>query len=251
MRVFITGASSGLGRALAERYDSRDTSLGLVARRSGELEAFAATAKGACALYPVDVRNADGMREAAQDFIARYGCPDLVIANAGISAGTASDRPEDLQIFSDIFATNVLGMANTLQPFIAPMRAARHGTLAGIASVAAYRGLPGAGAYSASKAAAIAYLESLRVELYDTGVRVTTVSPGYIATPMTAQNPYRMPFMLDANDAAQRIARMLAQRRSYAVIPWQMAIVARLLRLLPDFLYDRVFAHAPRKPRRD
>jgi short-subunit dehydrogenase len=144
----------------------------------------------------------------------------------------------------------VIGVANTFQPFIAPMRAAGAGVLVGIASVAGYRGLPGGSAYSASKAAAIAYLESLRVELHGSGVSVVTVSPGYIATAMTARNPYRMPFILSADRAASKIARLIERRRSYTVIPWQMAIVARVMRLLPNPLYDRLFARAPRKPRR-
>ena len=250
MRVFITGASSGLGLALAEHYAAAGATLGLVARRASQLQAFAAKTKGKCTLYTADVRDVKAMREAAQDFIARRGCPDIVVANAGISTGTAGDEAEDLQVFAEILATNVLGIANSLQPFIAAMREARCGTLVGIASVAAYRGLPGAGAYSASKAAAVAYLESLRIELRDAGVRVTTVSPGYIATPMTANNPYSMPFILSAEEAARRIARVIDRGRSYAVIPWQMAIVARVLRALPDFVYDRLFAHVPRKPRR-
>ena len=141
-------------------------------------------------------------------------------------------------------------MANTFQPFIAPMRQARSGTLAGIASVAGYRGLPGSGGYSASKAAAIAYLESVRVELHGSGVRVVGVSPGYIATPMTAHNPYRMPFLMTAEQAAAKIARRIARGTSYSVIPWQMAIVARLMRVLPDALYDRLAARSLRKPRR-
>jgi short-subunit dehydrogenase len=145
--------------------------------------------------------------------------------------------------------TNVLGMVATFQPFVAPMRARGSGRLVGIASVAGIRGLPGAGAYSASKAAVIAYLESLRVELHGSGVRVVTIAPGYIATPMTELNPYRMPFVLAAPEAARRFARAIERGTSYAVIPWQMGVVAKLLRLLPNALYDRLFAKAPRKPR--
>src|SRR5207244_1826200 len=115
---------------------------------------------------------------------------------------------------------NVAGLANTFQPFVAALRERRRGTLVGIASVAGFRGLPGAGAYSASKAAAIAYLESLRVELRGTGVAVVTLCPGYVATPMTAGNPYRMPFLLEAGEAARRLARAIARKQRLAVIPW-------------------------------
>jgi short-subunit dehydrogenase len=174
----------------------------------------------------------------------------VVVANAGVSRGTVTDYVEDLPAFRAVFDTNVMGMIHAFQPFIGAMRAARHGTLVGVASVAGFRGLPGAGAYSASKAAAIVYLESLRVELHDSGVAVVTICPGYIATPMTAQNPYRMPFLMQPDVAARKIARAIAARRRFYVLPWQMAIAGRILRMLPRRLYDRVFVNAPVKPRR-
>ena len=250
MRVFITGASSGIGAALARLYAERGATLGLAARNAAALESVKAGFATPCAVYPLDVRDAPALGDAASDFLARYGTPDIVIASAGVSVGTDPAIAEDLAVFREVIDINLHGTANTFQPFIGPMRASHSGVLAGIASVAGYRGLPGGGAYSASKAAAIAYLESLRVELRGTGVNVVTISPGYIATPMTSRNPYRMPFMMTAEDAAQRIASLIARRRSYAVIPWQMAIVARLLRILPNAVYDRLFARAPRKPRR-
>ena len=250
MRVFITGASSGLGRALAQHYASRGATLGLAARNAEALDALASQLGTPCRIYALDVRDDAALGAAASDFIVRFGVPDVVIANAGISVGTDPQRREDLGVLREIIDINVNGVANTFQPFIAAMRGAGKGVLVGIASIAGYRGLPGAGAYSASKAAVIAYLESLRVELHASGVRVTTVCPGYVATPMTERNPYRMPFMLTADAAARRIARVIRQRRSYAVVPWQMAIVARVLRVLPNALYDRLFARAPRKRRR-
>lgn len=145
--------------------------------------------------------------------------------------------------------TNVLGLIHTFDPFVPAMREARAGTLVGIASIAGFRGLPGAGAYAASKAAAIAYLESLRLELRDSGVAVVTVCPGYIATPMTARNPYRMPFLTGTDKAARLIVRAIERRRRFYVLPWPMAIVGRVLRVLPRPLYDAAFARAPRKPR--
>ena len=250
MRVFITGATTGLGRALALNYAARGATLGLAARNGAALRTLASGLSAPVHVYPLDVRDAAALQSAAADFLARCGGADVVIANAGVSVGTDSSAAEDLEVFREVIDVNVTGMANTFQPFVAPMRSARSGTLAGIASVAGYRGLPGAGAYAASKAAAISYLEALRVELHHSGVRVVTVSPGYIATPMTAVNPYRMPFLMSADDAAAKIARLVERGRSYAVIPWQMAIVARVLRLLPNALYDRLFARAPRKPRR-
>ena len=144
--------------------------------------------------------------------------------------------------------TNVLGLVHTFQPFIAAMQT-NSGVLCAISSVAGVRGFPGGGAYSASKAAATVYLEALRLELKSRRIAVVTVAPGYIDTPMTQVNPYAMPFKLSAQMAAIKIARCIRLRRSYTVIPWQMAWVARLLKWLPNPLYDAVFEKAPRKPR--
>jgi len=202
------------------------------------------------AIYAGDVRDAPALAAAAADFGARFGRPDIVIANAGVSRGTLTDHAEDLPAFRSVFDTNVMGIVNVFQPFIAAMRAARHGTLVGIASVAGFRGIPGSGAYSASKAAAITYLESLRVELHGSGVAVVTICPGYVATPLTAKNPYRMPFLIEPDAAARRIARAIGARRRFCVVPWQMAIAGRALALLPRPLYDRMLAKAPRTPRR-
>lgn len=248
-RVVITGASSGLGRALAHHYAAQGATLGLIARRGDLLERLAKELRAPTACYAADVRDAPALGDAARDFIVRHGAPDIVIANAGVSGGNLTDRAEDLETARAILDTNVFGLAATFQPFIASMRAAGSGKLVGIASVAGYRGLPGVSAYSASKAAVISYLESLRVELRGTGVRVMTVCPGYIATPMTGRNPYRMPFLLRPDDAARRIVRVIDSGRRFAVIPWQMAVVARLMKLLPDAAYDALFARAPRKPR--
>ena len=248
-RVIITGASSGIGAALARHYARHGAVLGLISRRQAALEELAGQLSTQLQIYAIDVRDPVAMRTAATDFLARYGCPDIVIANAGVSTGTLTEFPEDLAAFKDVLDINVVGMVNTFQPFIGAMRTAGRGALVGIASVAGYRGLPGAAAYSASKAAAISYLESVRVEMRASGVKVITICPGYIATPMTAQNPYPMPFILSAEAAAHRMARIIERGNTYAVIPWQMAIVARVLRVLPNWLYDRLFGNAPRKPR--
>lgn len=249
MNVFITGASSGIGAALARHYAERGATLGLAARRGPLLDELVQTLPGSHHRYAVDVANPNAMRLAGQDFMSRVGTPDIVIANAGISVGTLTGEFEDIPAFHRVFETNVLGLVHTFQPFVEPLRQAGRGRLVGIASVAGIRGLPGAGAYSASKAAAIAYLESLRVELRGSGVRVVTVAPGYIDTPMTERNPYPMPFILPADEAARQIARVIDAGRSYAVVPWQMAVVAKLLRLLPNAAFDAIFSRAGRKPR--
>ena len=248
-KVFITGASGGIGAALAAFYAQKGAVLGLCARRLAPMQALFERLRCPGGCYRVDVTDSASLRAAAGDFLQRFGPPDIVIANAGVSAGTSGENPEDLAAFRKIMDTNVFGMAGTFQPFVSPMRERASGTLVGIASVAGFRGLPGGGAYSASRSAAIAYLESLRVELRGSGVAVVTICPGYVRTPMTDVNRYRMPFIIDAEDAARRFARAIARKRSFAVIPWQMALVSFVLRRLPRCLYDRLFAHAPRKAR--
>jgi short-subunit dehydrogenase len=250
MLVFLTGASSGIGEALARHYAAQGATLGLVARREDALRSLRDSLACRVETYAADVRDIGALKAAAADFIARHGVPDLVIANAGVSHGTLTEHAADVAVFREILDINVTGMVNTFHPFVAPMRAAGRGTLAGVASVAGYRGLPGAGAYSASKAAAIRYLESLRVELRGSGVRVATVCPGYIATPMTARNPYPMPFIIAADEFARRFARAMAAGKTYAVIPWQMGLVAKLLVMLPNALFDAALARAGRKPRK-
>lgn len=254
LKVFITGASSGIGAAFAKAYAAQGAVLGLVGRRPEALQAIQGnlpkSAGGGHYNYVCDVTDLASLQAAAEDFMAAQGCPDIVIANAGISVGTLTDYADDIDAMQQVLDTNLLGMAKTFHPFIRAMRQQGRGQLVGIASVAGIRGLPGSGAYSASKAAAIAYCESLRVELRGSGIQVTTLCPGFIRTPMTARNPYRMPFMLEADDFAQRAVRAIAQEKSYAVIPWQMGLVAKGLRLLPNALFDRAFVNAGRKPRR-
>lgn len=224
--------------------------LGLLARRKDALDALARTLGVPCATYAADVGDVSAVQADAEDFMARHGVPDVVIANAGVSAGTSGGEAEDLAVLERILRTNVVGLAASLQPFVAPMRARGAGILAGIASVAGFRGLPGAGAYSASKAAAIAWLESLRVELTGSGVAVVTLCPGYIDTPMTRVNRHPMPFLLSTDEGARRMARAIDARRSWVVVPWQMAIVGGLMRCMPNWLYDRALKRAPRKPRK-
>ena len=250
MKVFLTGASSGIGEALARYYAGEGATLGLFARREAVLTRLAAAlAPATVATYAGDVRDAAALARAGADFIARFGVPDVVIGNAGISCGVLTGEAGDMPVFKAIFDTNVQGLVHTFQPFMAAMTDSRHGVLAGVASVAGFRGLPGSGAYSASKAATIAYLESLRVELHRSGVSVVTICPGFVATPMTARNPYAMPFLLAPDKAARLIARAIERRRRFYVLPWQMKWVGRLLKLLPRPLYDLAFARAGRKPR--
>lgn len=250
--VLITGAASGIGQALARHYARQGCRLALVVRRPQALQPWLDAEKlsaDRCQTYCADVTDSAAMAAMAQDCLMRQGVPDVVIANAGISIGVDSSVPQDLQVMARILATNVMGVAATFGPFIAPMVARGSGILVGIGSVAGIRGLPGHGGYCASKAAVISYCESLRGELRPTGVQVVTLCPGYIATPLTQNNRYTMPFLMQPQDFAEQAARAISRRVSYRVIPWQMGLVAKVLRLLPNALFDRLFAGRPRKPR--
>jgi len=250
--VFITGASSGIGQALASRYAQAGWRLALVARRAEAMQAWAAgqgLGPERCAVYAADVAGAASITAAAQSCIAAQGLPDVVIANAGISLGVDTAYAEDLAVMQQVYATNVFGLAASFQPFILPMRERRSGTLVGIGSVAGVRGMPGHAAYCSSKAAVASYCESLRGECRGTGVRVVTVAPGYVATPLTSKNRYPMPFLMQPDAFAERAFKAIESGASYHVIPWQMGYVAKLLRLLPDAVFDRAFAGQPRKHR--
>jgi short-subunit dehydrogenase len=250
--VYITGASSGLGQALALRYYRAGWRLALVARRTSEVEAWIrdrGLAPERVAVHGADVRDIAAITAAGRQCIATQGLPDVVIANAGVSIGVDSADAADLEVLKAIFETNNVGLAATFQPFISAMRERGSGRLVGIASVSGIRGLPGHGGYCASKAAVISYCESLRGECRASGVRVVTIAPGYIDTPLTRGNRYAMPFLMSAEAFADRAFDAITAGISYRVIPWQMAVVAKLLRLLPNAVFDRLLARRPHKRR--
>ncbi|MEJ7137290.1 SDR family oxidoreductase [Amphibiibacter pelophylacis] len=250
--VFITGASSGIGQALARRFVATGHRVALVARRLDEMQAWAAHqgwSEQIARCYGADVTDTDAMLDAARRCEAEQGLPDIVIANAGISLGVDTAHREDVDVFDRVMRTNMHGTVATFHPFIAAMCQRGSGQLVGIASVAAVRGLPGHGAYCASKAAVVAYCESLRGECRPHGVRVSTLLPGYVATPLTASNRYSMPFLMTADDFAARAVDAIRAGRRYCVIPWPMAIVARVLRWLPPVLLDRLLQGRERKHR--
>jgi len=250
--VFITGASSGIGRALAERYHRAGWRLALVARRELEIKSWASAhqlSASSYQIYGADVAQMDSIIAAGQACLQHQGLPDVVIANAGISVGMDTAERADLDVMARVFATNNLGLAATFHPFISAMTQRGSGRLVGIGSVAGIRGLPGHGAYCASKAAVISYCESLRGELRASGVRVVTISPGYVNTPLTRENRYRMPFLMTPEAFAESAFKAIETGSSYRVIPWQMGVAAKLLRLLPNPWFDRLLQGRPRKHR--
>lgn len=251
--LFITGASSGIGQAMALEWARRGGRLALVARRGDEMRAWVAGqgwSTDRAAVYVADARDLPAMTAAGRACIEAQGLPDVVIASAGISVGVDMSVEADLDVLRAVLETNNLGMAATFQPFIAPMCARRSGRLVGIASVAGIRGLPGHAAYSLSKAGVISFCESLRVECRPHGVRVVTIAPGYVDTPLTQGNSYSMPFLMPADKFARQALDAIAAGVGLRVIPWQMGVLARVLRILPDWIYDRAVSGRGRKARK-
>ena len=250
--VFITGASSGIGQALAWRFYQSGYSLALVARRTQEIEQWA-VAKGLAReryrVHGADVSVVDSIVSAGRACLAVQGVPDVVVANAGISIGVDTSERADIDVIARTFAVNNVGMAATFHPFMEAMVRRGSGAMVGIGSVNGIRGMPGHGAYCASKAAVISYCESLRVELRASGVKVVTICPGYVDTSLTRGNRYSMPFLMQSSEFADRSFAAIEAGTSYRVIPWQMGVVARLLRILPNTLFDKLFAGRPRKRR--
>ena len=252
--VFITGASSGIGQALALRFFQAGYQLALVARRTSEVQSWAVSQgikTDSYKIYSADVSDSDSIVAAGRDCVVGQGLPDVVVANAGISVGMDTAVRADLDVMVQTFATNNIGLAATFHPFVEAMAQRGSGALVGIGSVAGIRGLPGHGAYCASKAAVISYCESLRGELRGTGVQVVTLCPGYIDTPLTQKNRYAMPFLMQPEAFADKAFEAIEAGASYRVIPWQMGVVAKMLRLLPNAVFDKALSGRPRKQRQN
>ncbi len=249
LKIFITGANSGIGEALAIEYAKQGAILGLVARRKKELQILQKKLSGKVLIYEVDVTNINQCRWASEDFIAHHGAPDIVIANAGISVGTLTENFSDIETFKKIIDTNLNGVINTFYPFVQLFKKREQGQFVGISSIAGIRGLPGSGAYSSSKAALINYLESFRVEMAPYKIDVTTIAPGYIKTPMTDVNNYAMPFIMPVDKAAISFINAIRKKKKFIIIPWQMKIIGYLMHILPIFIWDFLAKKGPRKKR--
>lgn len=248
--VVLTGACGGLGQALAHELLASGAHIALVGMDRPRLEALAALAPERCAVYTPDVADAVAMQTMAEDWMQRSGVPDLVVANAGVAGGYDTAQADDLAVFRRMLEINLLGAATTFQPFLASMQTqARPAALVGVASIAGWRGLPGNGAYCASKAGLIAYLQSLRAELRGSRVTVHTVSPGYLRTALTAGNRFAMPGLMAPDVAARVLLHEIARGREHVVLPRRMGWLAHVLGCLPAPLHDALLLRQPRKPR--
>ena len=245
----LTGACGGLGQALARELIGQGAAVALVGLHEPSLQALAALAPQRCAVYTPDVADSAAVQAMAADWMARSGTPDLVIANAGVAGGYDTAEADDLAVLRRMLEINLLGAATTFQPFVKAMRAQRRGALVGVASIAGWRGMPGNGAYCASKGGLIRYLESLRAELRGEQLVVSTVSPGYLRTALTAGNRFAMPGLMEPQAAARALLAGVARGRPHIVLPARIGWLARLLNMLPDALHDRLLLGQPRKPR--
>jgi len=250
-KIFITGASAGIGKALSEQYAllDKNTVIGLVGRNKDNLLSLSNSLPCKSIALVADVSNIKSMKKVVNKFIKSHGLPDIVIANAGVSSGTLLTISSDIEKIKKIFDTNFHGVINTFHPFINKFIKSNQGHLVAISSVAGIRGLPGAGAYSASKAALINYMESIRVECHSINVNVTTILPGYVKSNMTDANDYPMPFIMSSDEAAKKIINIISKKKRCAIFPWQMAIIGRLMHILPSFIWDLLAKNGPKKKR--
>lgn len=244
--VLITGASSGIGRALALEWGRRGARLGLTARRGEELLRLSeeiGRAGGEALALPADVRDHAALNGVAERVRERWGRIDVLVANAGMSSTAAATKLNAGEA-GDLISINVIGVVNSVAAVLPAMLERGSGHLVAISSLASYRGMPKSGAYSASKAAVSTLFESLRVDLRKSNIAVTTIHPGFIRTPMTAGRKKKLPFLLEPEDAARRIIRAVERRARTYAFPWQLASLVRVIRHIPDAVYDRLASNS-------
>jgi short-subunit dehydrogenase len=252
VRVFLTGASSGIGEALALDLAKRGAVLGLVARRKEMLDDLAVrceAAGGTARSFAVDVVDADALRAAADEFRKEFGHIDILIANAGVNGkpgpGAAGEMPWlEPGLVKNVIDINLMGAVNAVHAVLPDMLKRGSGHLVAVSSLAGFRGLPRSAAYSASKAAMTAYFESVRLDVQHRAIAVTIIQPGFIRTPLTAGREAKMPFLMYLNDSIPYFRRAIERKKKFAAFPWQLASVVRLGRIMPAWLYDRIAGKA-------
>jgi short-subunit dehydrogenase len=245
LRVFLTGASSGIGAALARRYAVPGAVLGLVARRREVLEELARELRGkgaAVHLHPADVAETEAVGQAARAFLEAAGGVDLVVANAGVGIRSALHEGDAASV-ARMMQINVIGVTNTIIPFVPAMLFQKSGTLVAVGSMAGHRALPGRAAYSASKAAVTTFMDGLRMELHGSGVHAMTICPGFVRTPMTAVLDGKLPFAVGADEAAEDMVAAIARRDRTFTFPWQMRVLRPVMVSAPEWFVRRA---APR-----
>ncbi len=246
----VTGASSGIGWSLAKVLAAAGARVGLVARRREELDRLAkevAASGGTAFAAPADVGDRGQVVAAIHAVAAALGPVDLLVANAGVGAPTLLE-PFNVAEMEKMFRVNTLGVVYAIEAVLPEMLRRGRGHLAAVSSLAAYKGLPGEAAYCASKAAVNSFLEGLRIQLRGRGVAVTTICPGFVKTPMTSVNDFAMPFVLEADEAARRIAGALRRRVKVYNFPWQTALLMKLTRWLPDWAMARTMSRYNENP---
>lgn len=241
--VFITGASSGIGAELARQISARGAIVGLLARRREELEKLKQSIEekgGEAKIFPVDVTNYEAVLTSVKQFCEEFDRIDVLIANAGIAGKTANAWEIDPRNFEEVIKINLLGAVNTVVAALPEMLRQNQGHLVAISSLAGFRGLPKSAAYCASKSAMNAFFESVRVDLFNTNIDVTIIQPGFIKTPLTSGRKHPMPFLMELDEATQKMIRAIEKRKSFYAFPWQLASLVRLARFFPVWLYDRI-----------
>ncbi|HEU5237625.1 MAG TPA: SDR family NAD(P)-dependent oxidoreductase [Pyrinomonadaceae bacterium] len=240
--VFLTGASSGIGKGLALAIGQKGAKLGLVARRAEALADVAKEleAKGVKALaLPADVQDATALSAAADRLRSEFGPIDVLIANAGVGTTSPSTSLQPEQV-AKVININLLGAANSVAAVVPEMVRRGSGHLVAISSLAAYRGLPKSAAYCASKAGLSAFFESVRLDLKDTGVGVTIIHSGFIKTPLTAGRKATLPFLMELDYGVKKIVSAIEKGKKSYAFPWQLATVVRAGMIMPNFMYDRI-----------
>tara|TARA_B100001245_G_scaffold109845_1_gene80225 strand:+ start:1908 stop:2666 length:759 start_codon:yes stop_codon:yes gene_type:complete len=241
LNIFITGASSGIGESLAYYYSQKGYTIGITARRNDRLQTVADKCielGGKPIVYNIDVSDKEKCKDAAKDFMSTNKSIDIVIANAGVG-GDDNILSGDPSEINRILKINLLGVTNSVIPFIPKMKEQHSGRIAIISSIASFRGLPHHGGYSASKAALRNLTESWNYTLKPYGISLTTIFPGYIDTEMTKDHKFKMPFLMHSDKASRIIANSIQQKKRKLILPWQWKFIIPIFRILPRFLIYR------------
>jgi short-subunit dehydrogenase len=245
--IFLTGASSGIGEALAIEMAKRGAILGLLARREELLKDLAKRceeAGGTARVFAANVTDASAVQHAADSLRKEFGHIDIMIANAGVGGKNAAIRTLEPAAVKELVDINLMGAVNSVYAVLQPMLDRGSGHLVAISSLAGVRGLPASAAYSASKGAMTNFFESVRLDVQDCGVAVTIIQPGFIKTPLTSGRKNKMPFLMELDDAIPLFIRAIEKKKKFAAFPWQLATLVRVGRIFPAWLYDRIAGRA-------